>query len=711
MKTKISVIVPSLNSAEYIEECMNSVLEQTLNDIEIICVDAGSTDGTFEILQQYAMQDSRIKLLHSDKKSYGYQMNMGMDVATGEYLSIVETDDWIEANMYEILWKTANTNDVDMVKSNYYHFTTTPQIKNLPFENLASCLYNHVFHPLDQRAIFTTAPAIWSGIYRRELLLSNHVRFNETPGASYQDTSFHFIVCTIAKSCYLLNTYFYHYRRDNNNSSVNSKKKVFCVSDEIHYYESFLAARPIYKEKIETYFMALKYEKYRWNYVRLAPQFQWGFLNLMYNEFSQAEASNLLRKEQFSISTWQGIQSILNSPVRYFQDTCKIYSTRPVLSDVCPYTVLRKAVNASPKISVIIPTYNYAQYVGKTIESVLSQTLKDIEIICVNDGSTDGSLNILLEYANRDNRITVLTQINKGQSASRNAGLSVARGEYIYFLDSDDFLVQDSLEYLEKIATNRMLDILYFNGESFFEPQGLEKKYPYYKTAYEYTAELPDILLGKELFCRMVKDKKYRVSSCLAIYRREYLNTINLRFIEGILHEDIFFTFESMIRAERVAHTKGKYLLRRVHMDSVMTKPKSFLHVYGYLSNILYMLRFIASLPYETELHHYMATELNVMMNLLKSTYIALPDKNACRSKLNAVELLFLDNIVMKATVIPIKNNTNEAELIRASMSYKIGRIITWIPRKIRGGIRCYKEHGLRYTWGRVLTHLQIAAN
>ncbi|WP_039790664.1 glycosyltransferase family 2 protein, partial [Paenibacillus riograndensis] len=104
---KVSIIMPSLNIATYIKECMDSVVAQTLQDIEIICVDAGSTDGTREILQEYATRDSRIRILDSDRKSYGYQVNWGFDVAKGKYLGIVETDDYIEPEMFQTLYDVA----------------------------------------------------------------------------------------------------------------------------------------------------------------------------------------------------------------------------------------------------------------------------------------------------------------------------------------------------------------------------------------------------------------------------------------------------------------------------------------------------------------------------------------------------------------------------------------------------------------------------
>ena len=94
--SEISVIMPSLNVRPYIEKCLGSVVSQSFKDLEIICVDAGSTDGTLEIINEFARKDSRIKVINSDIKSYGYQMNLGIRYAKGEYIGIVETDDFID---------------------------------------------------------------------------------------------------------------------------------------------------------------------------------------------------------------------------------------------------------------------------------------------------------------------------------------------------------------------------------------------------------------------------------------------------------------------------------------------------------------------------------------------------------------------------------------------------------------------------------------
>lgn len=105
-----------------------------------------------------------------------------------------------------------------------------------------------------------------------------------------------------------------------------------------------------------------------------------------------------------------------------------------------------------PSVSVIIPVYNVDKYLRECLDSILAQTLQEWELICINDGSTDGSSAILAEYAAKDNRINVIKQQNRGQGAARNIGLKQAVGEYIYFLDSDDYLVPDALERLISVA-------------------------------------------------------------------------------------------------------------------------------------------------------------------------------------------------------------------------------------------------------------------
>lgn len=696
----LSVIMPSLNVARYIEECVESVCQQTLKDIEILCVDAGSTDGTLEILQAFARKDPRVRIIRSDKKSYGYQMNLGLDAARGAYIGIVETDDWIERDMFEAMYQAAKEQQADMVKCNYHWFTTGQGRQSLPFENLKKCQYGKVFCPrTDDQTIFTTTPAIWSGIYAKDMITSHGIRFHETPGASFQDTSFHFMVCTVSQRCLLLDRYLHHYRKDNAGSSVHSKGKVFCVSDEMHYYEAFLDQNPQYKEEMYPFYLALKYEKYRWNYSRLMPENQWEFMSLMHTEFQEMWKQGRLEQDMFTPQAWEQVCTLATNPVRYYRNTCKVYSARPELRQIFQEELLVESKGKAPKVSVIIPIYNTEDYIGETLDSVLNQTLSDVEVVCVNDGSTDRTMDILTEYARRDSRVTLISQANQGQSAARNAALRHAKGEYVMFLDSDDMLDLGGAEVLYHRAQRDELDVLYYDGRSIYETEALKKNHPFYETAYEYDADVPDVLTGRDLFLMMKRDRKYRVSPCLGLYRRKYLMEHQVTFKEGIVHEDNLFSMVTILPAQRVSHVRDQILIRRVREGSTMTVQKNFMHLYGYLVCLQEITRFIQAQPYDEELYAAVAQELDNIMRCMRGDFAKISDQKGCLSKFSPVERLMLEGILYGRD--GAKQLDGEAALIRASMTYRIGSFFTFIPRKVRGGIRCFQEHGMDYTINR----------
>ena len=240
---KVSVIMPSLNVGEYIRECMESVINQTLKDIEIICVDAGSTDGTLEILQEYASKDSRIKIINSEKKSYGYQMNVGIKSAKGEYIGIVETDDFIDLNMYEELYNLALENDVDLIKEDFKRFITEEGINVFFLATLLideSVKYEQKIIDKQKTILWKTRNYIWPGIYKKSFIDKNKILFNESSGASYQDNGFWFITSVYASKVFFHKGNHYNLRRDNPNSSIFNKNNVYKICGEYDYILNFL---------------------------------------------------------------------------------------------------------------------------------------------------------------------------------------------------------------------------------------------------------------------------------------------------------------------------------------------------------------------------------------------------------------------------------------------------------------------------------------
>lgn len=186
------------------------------------------------------------------------------------------------------------------------------------------------------------------------------------------------------------------------------------------------------------------------------------------------------------------------------------------------------------KFSIIIPVYNVEQYLRKCLDSVLEQSYKgDYEVICVNDGSTDSSLAILEEYAEKRDKIKIINQANGGLSEARNAGLRAAQGEYIWFVDSDDWIEYNSLDVLSKNLDNE--DVICFNGKRYFE---------------DGTKETPDEgiditnISGWDYYNRYaLQTRKFHfVCVVLRAYKREFLLSNNLFFEPGMYHEDNLFT-------------------------------------------------------------------------------------------------------------------------------------------------------------------------
>ncbi|EAK0886802.1 glycosyltransferase family 2 protein, partial [Campylobacter jejuni] len=222
VKPKISVIIPSYNSAKYIKECLDSVIFQSLKEIEILCIDAYSIDGTIDILKSYEKQDSRIKIIFSKKKSLGYQINLGLKEAKGEYFTIVESDDYIKIDMCEKLYRLARNQDCQVVKSDFIGFKDKRSQR--VFKNLSICydqtLYNKKTNSyLNPSIIINSWNMNQSSLYKMDFIKKYDIRANETQGASYQDIGLWFQILSLASSIYFYKEGFYFYRQDNEHAS------------------------------------------------------------------------------------------------------------------------------------------------------------------------------------------------------------------------------------------------------------------------------------------------------------------------------------------------------------------------------------------------------------------------------------------------------------------------------------------------------------
>lgn len=267
-RVRVSVLVPIYNVEKYLSECLDSLVKQSLKEIEIICINDGSTDGSLKIVKEYAKNDRRIIIIDKENSGYGDSMNRGLKRASGEYVGIVEPDDFIDLDAFEKLYTIAKKNDAEIVKGNFYEYVTEKK-KDIGKSNMFLPQdTNKVIDPRECRDVFYGQPSIWSAIYKNDFLRDNKIMFLPTPGASYQDAGFSFKVWASARRVYLTDEAFLHYRQDNPNSSVKSDGKLYAVKDEYDEVERYLKEKGLLDEYGHT-LATVRFSGYIWNMRRL----------------------------------------------------------------------------------------------------------------------------------------------------------------------------------------------------------------------------------------------------------------------------------------------------------------------------------------------------------------------------------------------------------------------------------------------------------
>lgn len=233
--------------------------------------------------------------------------------------------------------------------------------------------------------------------------------------------------------------------------------------------------------------------------------------------------------------------------------------------------------DSKSRISLIIPVYNVEHYLKECLNSVLDQTYKNLEIICINDGSTDSSLKILENYAKYDRRVVILNQNNQGQGAARNRGIEISTGEYIFFLDADDYIMPDTIEYLHNKILETKSDIAVVKAKAFADDDSEE--------TLKRTAKMEEWLDKFVMYNYQMTVQNYRNNidnlNCTIwgkLYKKSFIEDNNLRFIENQAEqEDIGFWMKLCASFPNVTYTDYTGLMYRIRSDSTMalSTPKS----------------------------------------------------------------------------------------------------------------------------------------
>ena len=583
--TKVSIIIPVYNAEKYLGKCLESLLSQTLQEMEIICVDDGSSDGSPEILKRFQERDGRVRILTQENQYAGAARNNGMKEAQGEYLLFLDADDFFENTLLEKVYNQGKKMEADIVLFGAKQYNDKTGIVSpaswyfkrdaLPRENPFSGKTENT----DVFALVTPAP--WTKLFRREFVEKQGLSFQGLQNSN--DVYFVLTALALAEKITYVDEELVFYRVGMKGSLQGSKSlhpDCFIEAYAGVYHE--LQRRGIY-ERYEEGFMNILLSGCAHN---LRTVTDWELRRRICERMAEpefAEMGLMERREEYfhRKEDFVFVNGILNAFEWEAQHQKRLLPTEPV--------IIRKAENdiGIPRVSVIIPVYNVEKYLRECLDSIVNQTLREIEIICVDDGSTDGSPEILREYGEKDRRITIISQENRGISSARNHGADIASGEYFYFMDGDDILERDALSRLYQLSEEKSLDVLYFDGESFFETEELKEIKKNYITYYARKGDYSRVMTGPQMLHEMIAMDEYRSSLCLQFISSVHYRQENLRFEEGIIGEDNIFTFQCIMPAHRVYHMKEAFFHRRVRGNSVMTSAGKFEQVYGFFAGYL----------------------------------------------------------------------------------------------------------------------------
>ena len=551
---KISVVIPVYNAEPFLKDAINSVLNQTLMNIELVCVNDGSTDNSLKMLQEFAKKDSRVIVIDKENGGCGSARNKSLDNVKGEYIYFFDPDDYVLPNAFEDLYYNALRNNSDLVMFKIARFRDGEPIDysipgfnfderfpNVDFNNF-TFTYKDIKH-----YVLNSSFAPWSKLYKKKFI-DTYDNFRFDLDVAFDDVPFHVKSLLRASRISFVPEFYYHYRLSKPNSVNNTKSNQIDIFKICNIVENFLNESNHYEE-FKKEFAEFKIQQIM-NYM----------ISCNYEEYY------ILAKQEFEDMNLDGL-NIKNHLLNNYNEVLnsKDYDEFRIKKG---YEPLNTNKTIQPKVSVIVPVYNSSKYIKECMDSLINQSLQDLEIICVDDGSTDNSLSILKEYEQKDRRIKVISKENGGAGSARNLGVSHATGEFINFIDSDDWLDSNTFEELYEKSKQENLDVLMYLLINFNENTNEEYEDNYYNLS-SIDSKFDNVVFNyndipNEIF-------HITVSPCNKLINRDFWNKLNYKFFEGVMFEDNPFFFNLILEAKRMGIIRKHYYHRRRRDDSVMS--------------------------------------------------------------------------------------------------------------------------------------------
>lgn len=550
--TKVSVIVAVYNEEKYIEECLNSLIKQTLKEIEIICVDDGSTDSTLSIIKRYKMLDSRISIYTQKNQYAGVARNYGMEHASGRYLVFLDGDDYFAPDFLEKMYENAEKYHSEVVMCNIYHHNMSDGIvskRNKKCE-IYSLPENHSCMRGDEVSdvLFQLANGwAWDKMFLKSFVEEHKLKFANSKTAN--DGYFTYMAMALANHITKIDDYLVTQRinlpqslsRNRDDSWKSGIKMLWDIRDGLIDYGI--------------------YDRLKISYMKFS---------MMYLTWACDNLKNISSRAEMACD----IRSKVEPELKILDYISYFYDEEKVCDGYINIVTGRKRKNMA-KVSVIIPVYNEEKYLEECISSVCNQTLKDIEIICVDDGSTDKSVEILDNYAILDERIRVIHKVNTGYGNSMNCGLQIATGDYIGIVESDDYIPDNMMQTLYEAAI--MYDVDFVKSDFYrFVTQSDGK----IRKIYNHLA--PHDKYYNRAFKPMDEPLSFRfiMNIWSGIYKRSFIedNMISFNETPGASFQDNGFWFKTFSLANRAVFLNTPlYMNRRDNpLSSVNNKSKIY---------------------------------------------------------------------------------------------------------------------------------------
>lgn len=516
LKTEIiSIIVPIYNAESYLKSCLDSVLSQTFNNFEVLMVNDGSTDNSATICQAYAERDSRFRYFEKENGGLSDARNYGLDRAQGTYITFLDADDFLFDNYLEKLYQASRLSDSDILIGGYCRFDGSDFYfynDHFKSESLISFTSAQAIQVLDSMldVPFLTFSTAWGKLFKRDLF--NELRF---PYGKYAEDQF--LIWKLymkADKIHVFNNASYVYRMNPSGlSSVFSLKHL----DYIDALEGRIRAT----KDLEGIDIQHSFNMYDYVLQRMLGQLEEH--QFLYEADKVREKLELAKQKEY------------------------------------PFLLEQK----NDLISIIVPIYNVEKYLRMCLDSIENQTYSNLEVLLIDDGSTDDSGKICQEYVVRDSRFRYIKKENGGASDARNFGIDRASGEYLSFVDSDDWLAPTYIEDLYQSAIRTHADTvvahytIYNEEDRHYHVHIWDDYYEKTYTGKELVLELPSLELNGYIF----------ITSWGILFNRRLFK--HIRFPKGKVIEDSWTNYKLFFKSERITYIHKEIYFHREGIRSV----------------------------------------------------------------------------------------------------------------------------------------------